>query len=104
RNSSSLKIFRDIPLDDIHRTNYEMNRLEPRITFVSYSEEDRIDFLNESIKHLEGIDETINKALVTAREIKEKSGARVTMFCFNCGSKIPRKSKFCSECGKNLIQ
>jgi len=104
RNSSSLKIFRDIPFDDIHRTNYEMNRLEPRIRIISSDKEDRIDFLSDAIRHCENIEETLNRALMDARKRAETSPAGDTMFCYNCGSKIPRKSKFCSECGQELIQ
>jgi len=104
RNSSSFKMFREIPFDEIQRTNYEMDGLEPRITIISSDKEDKIDFLRDAIRHCENIEEIFNNALMNAREKAETRVARETMFCYNCGSKIPRKSKFCSECGQELIQ
>jgi len=104
RNSSSFKMFREIPFDEIQRTNYEMDGLEPRITIISSDKEDKIDFLRDAIRHCEDIEEIFNNALMNAREKAETRVARETMFCYNCGSKIPRKSKFCSECGQELIQ
>lgn len=35
---------------------------------------------------------------------KLRSAGVETKFCRYCGAKIPRTSKFCEECGKNLVQ
>ena len=102
RNSSSLKIFRDIALDEVTRTLYEMEKLEPRITIISPGKEDRIDFLSEVTKHCENIGKKLNEALEKNRQNSQLSTEKDTMYCPNCGSKIPRQSNFCPECGDPL--
>jgi NADH pyrophosphatase NudC (nudix superfamily) len=102
RNSSSFKLFRDIALDEVSRTHYEMEKLEPRITIISPGKEDRVEFVSEVTKHCEDIGKKVNEALEISRQNSQLSGEKDTRYCPNCGSKIPRTSNFCSECGKSL--
>ena len=102
RNSSSFKMFRDIPLDEISRTLYEMEKLEPRITIISPGKEDRIEFVSEVTKHCEDIGKKVNEALEKSRQNSKLATEKDTMYCPNCGGKIPRKSNFCPECGDPL--
>lgn len=100
RNSSSFTLFRDISLDEISRINYEMERLEPRISIISPGKEDRIDFFKEALKHCEHFDKKINDAVDKARQRTRSTMDAETIFCFNCGTKIPKISNFCSDCGQ----
>lgn len=102
RNSSSFKLFRDIALDEVSRTLYEMEKLEPRLTIISPGKEDRIEFVSEVTKHCEDIGKKVNEALEKSRQYSQLSREKDTMYCPNCGSKIPRKSNFCPECGTSL--
>ncbi len=102
RNSSSFTMFRDIALDEVSRTHYEKEKLEPCITIISPGKEDRIEFRREVTKHCEDIGKKVNEALKTSRQNSQLSGEKDTMYCPNCGNKIPRKSNFCSECGESL--
>jgi len=102
RNSSSFKLFRDIPLDEISRTLYEMERLEPRITIITPGKEDRIEFVSAVMKHCEDMYKRLNEALEKNRLNSKTAMEKDTIHCFNCGSKIPGRSNFCPECGKSL--
>ena len=102
RNSTSFKMFRDIALDEVSRTLYEVEKLEPRITIISPGNEDRIEFLRDATKHCEHIGKKVNEALEISRQNSQLSTKKDTMNCPNCGSKIPRTSNFCSECGESL--
>jgi hypothetical protein len=102
RNSSSFKLFRDIPFDEVSRTLYEMEQLEPRVTIITPGKEDKIEFVSEVIKHCEDIGNKINEAMEKNRQNSKTTPEKDTMYCHNCGSRIPRKSNFCPECGKSL--
>jgi hypothetical protein len=102
RNSSSFKMFRDIALDEVTRTLYEMEKLEPRLTIISPGKEDRIEFVSEVTKHCEDIGKKVNEALEKSRQLSQLSTEKNTICCSNCGSKVPRKSNFCPECGRSL--
>ncbi len=102
RNASSLKIFRDIALDEVSRTLYEVERLGPRVTILTPGKEDRIDFVGDALKHCEDIGKKINEALEKNRQSSKLARGKDTMYCHNCGSRIPKQSKFCSECGISL--
>lgn len=102
RNSSSFKMFRDIALDEISRTHYEIEKLEPRITIISPGKEDRIEFLRGATKHCEHIGKKVNEALEISRQNSQLSMKKDTMNCPKCASKVPWKSNFCSECGQSL--
>lgn len=102
RNSSSFKMFRDIALDEVSRTLYEMENLEPRITIISPGKEDRIEFVSKVTKHCEDIGKKVNEALEKRRQNSQLSTEKYTIYCSNCGSNIPRKSNFCPECGESL--
>jgi hypothetical protein len=102
RNSSSFKLFRDIPLSEITRTRYEMEELDPRVTIITPGNEDRIEFVSKVIEHCEDIGKKIHEALEKSRQLSKLSQEKDTIYCYNCGSKIPRKSNFCPECGESL--
>jgi hypothetical protein len=102
RNSSSFKMFRDIPLDEVSRTLYEMEKLEPRITITTPGKEDRIEFVSQVTEHCEDIGKRVNEALEKNRLSSKITQEKDTMYCHNCGSKIPRKTNFCPKCGTSL--
>ncbi len=102
RNSSSFKTFRDIPHNMISQIHYETEVLESRLTIHSPNTVDIIEFAGESKRYCENLDQRINKVLEEAQKRKEHSGIFNTTFCPHCGSKIPKESKFCSECGAKL--
>lgn len=102
RNSSSFKLFRDIPLSEVSRTRYEMEKSDPRVTIISPGNEDRIEFVSKVIEHCEDIGKIINEAVEKNRQLSKFIQEKDTIYCYNCGSKIPRKSNFCPECGKSL--
>lgn len=101
RNSSSFKKFRDIPHNSIDQIDYETGVLEPRLTIRSPGTVDIIEFLRESKIYREDLDIKINRAIEEAKKAEKHPGIFDTIFCLQCGSKIPRASKFCSECGKS---
>ncbi len=102
RNSSSFKMFRDIALDEVSRTLYEMEKLGPRLTIRTPGNEDRIDFVHGVLKHCDDIGKKINEAVEKYRQISKLPQGKDMMYCHNCGSRIPKNSNFCSECGKPL--
>ena len=104
RNSSSIKMFRDISLDDIKRTHYEIERLKPRITIISQEREDNIDFAKEALSHCEDIHDKINDAVEKAKKRGTTTLDVETIYCHNCGIKIPRHSNYCSECGHAIYK
>ncbi len=103
RNSSSLKMFRDIALDEVSRTLYETEKLGPRVTIRSPGgNEDRIDFAHGVLKHCDDIGKKINEAVEKYRQTSRLAQEKDMMYCNNCGSRIPKDSNFCPECGKSL--
>ncbi|HEX9667398.1 MAG TPA: zinc-ribbon domain-containing protein [Thermodesulfobacteriota bacterium] len=102
RNSSSFKLFRDIPLDEVSRTLYEMDGSDPRLTIITPGKEDRIEFVSEVIRHCDDIGKKLNEALEKNRQYYNTTPEKDTLHCFNCGTRIPKKSNFCPECGKSL--
>ena len=94
RNSSSFKRFRDIPYKTINQIEYETGILESRLILHSPRTIDIIEFIGESKKHSEGLEQKILR-------IKEQAISD-TVFCSKCESKIPKGSKFCSECGEKI--
>lgn len=102
RNSSSFKMFRDIPLELISETNYEMDTLEPRIKFSSQGREDIIEFSKRAISYCSGIEHMIKDALANVTIFKKDSPDSETIYCNNCGTTIPKQSNYCIECGAKL--
>jgi len=102
KNSSSFKRFRDIPLDTIKQTDYEREALESRLTIHSPGGVDIIEFLREARGFCEDLEEKVNRALEGARKRGEYLQSLDLVLCFRCNSKIPKGSKFCSECGIRL--
>jgi ribosomal protein L40E len=102
RNSSSFKTFRDIPHNRISQIHYETEALESRLIIHSPNTVDKIEFAGESKRHCEDLDQRINKVLEEAQKGKEHSGIFNTTICPHCKSRIPKESKFCSECGARL--
>jgi len=96
RNSSSFKKFRDIPYNMINQIDYEPGVLDYKLIIHSPGTVDIIEFLREVREHCEGLELRINMALESGRRIF------ASIYCFSCGSKVPKESKFCSECGTNL--
>jgi hypothetical protein len=102
RNSSAFKLFRDIPLSDVSGTRYEVENLNPVVTIISPGNEDRIEFISKVTEHCEDIGKKINEALEKNRQLSKFTQEKDTIYCHNCGSKIPSKSSFCQECGVSL--
>ena len=92
RNSSSFKRFRDIPYNTINQIEYETGILESRLIIHSPRTVDIIEFIGEARKHSEGLEQKV-------QGIKEQAITDIVI-CPNCENKIPRGSKFCSECGE----
>jgi hypothetical protein len=101
RNSSSFKRFRDIPLKTVKRVDYESGTLESRLTIHSPGEVDIIEFLRETREFCGDLGEKINGALESARKRGDIQGLDLIL-CIRCESRIPKGSKFCSECGVRL--
>lgn len=101
RNSSSFKRFRDIPLKTVKRVDYESGTLESRLTIHSPGEVDIIEFLRETREFCGDLGEKINGALEGARKRGDIQGLDLVL-CIRCESRIPKGSKFCSECGVRL--
>jgi hypothetical protein len=98
RNSSSFKKFRDILLHTVNQTEYEEGERESRLTIHSPGTVDIIEFLKEVRAHCKDIEGMVKKALKEAYTMKPD-----VAFCYECGSQIPRHSKFCPECGIRLL-
>ena len=96
RNSSSFKKFREIPYNMINQVDYEAGVSEYKLTIHSPGTVDIVEFLRETREYCKGLDLKLNYAIENARKVF------VTIYCFQCGCKIPKESKFCSECGTNL--
>jgi len=102
RNSSSFKMFRDIPLEVIRETNYELDRLEPRIKFSSHDGEDIIEFSKRSMNYCKEIENKVKDALANVTIVQKDSPDSETIYCNNCGTRILRHSNFCFRCGTKL--
>jgi hypothetical protein len=102
RSSSSFKKFRDIPHHTISRAEYEAGELESRLIIHSPGTVDIIEFLREAKVYCEDLKQKVNEVLDLARKREEYPLVLDTIFCRECGNKIPRQSKFCSECGVRL--
>lgn len=102
RNSSSFKMFRNIPLEFISETNYEMDRSEPQIKFSSHDREDIIEFSKRSINYCKKIENKVKDALANVTILQKDSPDSETIHCHNCGTKILRHSIFCFRCGTKL--
>jgi len=94
KNSSSFKRFRDIPHNKISQIDYETGLLESKLIIHSPRTVDIIEFIGEARKHSEGLDHKIH-------ETKEEAISDM-VFCSRCESKMPKGSKFCSECGEKI--
>jgi ribosomal protein L40E len=51
---------------------------------------------------LEPTEGQLATAITMQPEVTSKS-SKTTMFCKECGAKIPRDSDFCEECGSKLV-
>ena len=96
KNSSSFKRFRDIPYNTINQIGYETGILEHRLILHSPRTIDIIEFIGESKKHSEGLEQKILR-------IKEQAISD-TVFCSKCESNMPKGSKFCPECGEKFSE
>ena len=99
KNSSTFNKFRDIPHSTIDQFYYETGALESTLTIHTPGSVDKIMFLSEARRYCKDLDAKVNKAI---EEAKKHSGLSDTIFCSQCRSKIPKGSKFCSECGARL--
>jgi hypothetical protein len=102
RNSSSFKLFRDIPLSEVSRTRCEMENSDPSVIIISPGKEDRIEFVSKAIEHCGDIGKKISEAVEKNRQLSKFTQEQGAIYCYNCGGKVPKKSNFCSECGKPL--
>jgi DNA-directed RNA polymerase subunit RPC12/RpoP len=102
KNSSSFKKFRDIPHNTIDQIHYETGALDSRLRIHSPGTVDIIEFLRESKMYREDLEIRVNRAIEEAKKAEKHTEASDMIFCPQCGSKIPKESKFCSECGKGV--
>jgi hypothetical protein len=102
KNSSSFKKFRDIPHNTIDQIYYETGAWDSKLIIHSPSTVDTIEFLGESRTYHEDLDIKVNRAIEEIKKAEKDPEVSDTIFCPQCGSKIPKESKFCSECGKNI--
>lgn len=102
RNSSEFKRFRDIPLSGITQILYELDYSKPRISITSPGTEDIIEFPEAASALCAGLEERIEEARSLLSETQVKPDKDEFILCTNCGSKILKHSKFCSECGSRL--
>jgi PH (Pleckstrin Homology) domain-containing protein/zinc ribbon protein len=101
KNSSSFKKFRDIPHSIVEQVYHEIEAFKSKLTIHSLGTVDIIEFLRESSIYCEDLGIKANRSIEEAKK-GEKPGAYDRILCSLCGSKIPKESKFCSECGARL--
>jgi hypothetical protein len=101
KNSSSFNKFRDISHNAIDQIHYETGALESKLIINSPGTVDIIEFLRESRIYREDLDIRVNSAIEEAKRSGKHPGVSDIIFCSQCGSKIPKESKFCSECGRS---
>ncbi len=101
RNASTLKKFREIPLQLIEHIEYEFEREESKLTITSANKVDIMEFHNAAYEPWSELKAVVQDTL--------KAGAAETpttgvdhMFCGMCGTKIPSTSKFCFSCGAEV--
>lgn len=102
KNSSSFKRVREILLNNISQTDYETEISESKLTIHSHGTVDIIDFLRDARPYCEGLEQKVSEALERARQREDYPQIQDTVLCNECGSKIAKQSKFCSECGVKL--
>lgn len=99
KNSSELKIFRDIDLDQIRKHKFSRAKRGHNIIELDcFDSKDKIVIhktLSEEVNELKKIFEH------QLNEI-ESNLEKDFIFCIHCGFKIPTASKFCSSCGKKV--
>ena len=94
KDSSSLKIFREIPLDQVNSLLYEEVNNKPTI---------HIDALNA--KYILSMPpRSFDEAKIFFDKFNEthKSGASEAEYCRHCGKKILQDSVYCSHCGEKI--
>lgn len=103
RNFSELKMFREIPLNAITGTHYELDRREPRMTITTPGNVDIIEFQKKAAAHTPGLEELLKTAIADARRAAPVVATAEIILCGGCGSGIPKSSRFCPECGVRVI-
>ena len=103
RNSSELKMFREIPLNAITGTHYELDRREPRMTITTPGNVDIIEFQKKAGEYISGLEELLKTAIADARSAAPVAATVEIVLCGGCGSSIPKSSRFCPECGVRVI-
>lgn len=102
KNSSTFNRFRDIPLNTIDQIHYETWVLDSKLTIHSPSTTDIIEFLRESRMYREDLDTKVKRAIEGSKKVGKGPEISDTIFCPQCGTKIPKESRFCSECGRGI--
>jgi hypothetical protein len=102
RNSSGFKRFRDIPLKEITHMFYELDNTEPRVSITSPGHEDIIVFPRQASHLCAGLQEIIDSAIASSRNINDDHEGPDFIQCAGCGTNIPGRSRFCPECGVKL--
>lgn len=102
KNSSTFNRFRDIPHNTIDQIHYETGVLDSKLTIHSPGTVDIIEFLRESRMYREDLDIRVKRAIEEAKKAEKRAEVSDTIFCPQCGNKIPKESKFCSECGRGI--
>jgi len=103
RNSSELKMFREIPLNGITSIHYELDRSEPRMTITTPGNVDKIEFQKKASAHTPELEELLKTVIAEARRAAPVSAAAGIVLCGGCGNGIPKSSRFCPECGVRVI-
>lgn len=103
RNSSELKIFREIPLNAITSIDSELDRSEPRMTITTPGNVDKIEFQKKAAEYISRLEELLKTAIADARMAAPVIAELEIVLCGGCGSRIPKSSRFCPECGVRVI-
>ena len=103
RNSSELKMFREIPLNSITNIHYELDRREPRMTITTPGNADIIEFQKRAAAHTPGLEDILKTAIADSRRAAPVVAEVDIVLCGGCGSGIPKSSRFCPECGVRVI-
>ncbi|MGH7885764.1 MAG: zinc ribbon domain-containing protein [Thermodesulfobacteriota bacterium] len=99
KNSSELRIFRDIDLDQIQKYKFSSVKKGHNILEIeSFDSIDKIVIDKNLIDEFEYLKNLFEQQFKRTNIILEK----VFIFCMHCGTKIASVSKFCSSCGKKV--
>jgi hypothetical protein len=104
KNSSSFKLFRDIPLGSIEELNYEFEPRKYKITIKSPHKTDILEFTGESINFCPELRRILETVCTPSRLTgKVRTPSLGISHCYFCGFRLPNPANFCPECGKKLV-